>query len=151
MADVQQQQQPGAGAGGNAARGGGNNGRPQPAASSSPDRSQSGGSQASITPPTDNNNAGNNANNAAANNAASAGERALAQAQMSTLGNNPNPRGARTRTERAHTHERIALTYYINASMSRHILPYTHEIGAETMWIPLMGLLMLCTYRMICM
>ena len=32
---------------------------------------------------------------------------------------------------------------YINASMSRHI-PYTHENGAETMWIPLMGILMLC-------
>ena len=85
MADVRQQQpQPV----GNA----GNNGRPAASSSASPDRSQSGGSQASITPPTDNNNAGNNANNAAANNN-SAGERALAQAQMSTLGNNPNPRG----------------------------------------------------------
>ena len=67
---------------------GGNNagsGRPNNS-NASPDRSQSGrSSQASITPPSaDNNNANNN--NAADN----AGERALAQAQMSTLGNNPN-------------------------------------------------------------
>ena len=84
MADVQP--------GGNAGSQGAAGGAAGMSSSASPDRSQSGGSsQASITPPTDNNNNNNAASSANANN--NAGERALAQAQMATIGNNPRGPG----------------------------------------------------------